>query len=219
MLQLQIEQHQAAMANHMAAMQAHYMSPMYTNMVKSGMVNGMMNHQQLNAMFTHSSQESSMGVGMPEMMHHVDMSKKRINTPGQQIFYHENEQQDQRDPSESASRSNSNDRFYATNQQQKGTTCSLPRVVKVANGTKLVFSQQNQNQKRVGVSSDQFSRARSAKVANGTKTVLSQRPQSDASTIQSIQETVERAMKKSDAARMQRDTSKKLWSQASRIRA
>jgi hypothetical protein len=189
MLQLQIEQHQAAMTNHMATLQTaqqyHMMSPMYNSMVQNGMVNGMMNHQQLNNMFTRSTQDT-MKVTMPIMngadMNRVDMMMQS-NVSRQQ-------QQDQRNPSECTPRINdqgANERSgmnFATTQSPTG---SPPRVVKVANGTKLVFSSHQQ--------------------------------QSDASTIQSIQETVERAMRKSDAARMQLKTSKELWSQASKIRA
>ena len=188
MLQLQIEQHQAAMTNHLAAMQTqqqYYMSPMYNNIVQNGMVNGMMNHQQLNNMFMPSTQEmNDAGV------HRVNMNMMKSNSPPQQVYHQQ--QQDQRDPSECTPRSN--DRGTA-NQQRSGMNIaraqspagSPPRAVKVANGTKILFSQERQ--------------------------------QSDASTIQSIQETVERAMRKSDAARKQVGTSKKLWSQASKIRA
>jgi hypothetical protein len=188
MLQLQIEQHQAAMTNHIAAMQTqqqyYMMSPMYNSMVQNGMVNGMMNHQQLNNMFAPSTQET-MSVAMPKMndagAHRVDVM---MQSPPQQVS--RQQQQDQRDPSECTPRIH--DQGTANERRSvQSPAGSPPRVVKVANGTKLVFSSQQQ--------------------------------QSDASTIQSIQETVERAMRKSDAARMQKRTSKKLWSQASKIRA
>eukprot|EP00985_Skeletonema_marinoi_P035067 scaffold45536_cov248-Skeletonema_marinoi.AAC.2 len=199
MLQLQIEQHQAAMTNHMAAMQTqqqHNMSPMYNGMVQNGMVNGMMNHHQLNNMFTPSTQ-ANVGVARPTMnddgVHVGGMCTMQSNSPPQQVYHQQQVQQhkqDQRDPSECTPRSN--DRSSA-NKQRSGVNLprshtsagSPPRVVKVANGTKVVFSEQQQ---------------------------------SDASTIQSIQDTVERAMRKSDAARTQMKSSKKLWSQASKIR-
>ena len=208
MLQQQIEQHQAAMTNHMtmmqtqqmAAMQAqqqqqYHMSPMYNGMVQNGMTNGMMNHQQLNNIFTPSTQEK-MSVVTPTMndglqMQRDGMSTMQSNRSPQQV-YHQHQRQDQRDPSECTPRSN--DR--STSIKQRSSTNSPrsrisagnpPIAVKVANGTKIVFSEQHQ--------------------------------QSDASTIQSIQDSVERAMRKSDAARMQLRSSKKLWSQASKIRA
>jgi len=187
LLQMQIEQHQAAMTNHMAAMQAqqqqYCMSPMYASMVQNGMVNGMMNHQQLNDMFTQASPpRDTVGVVMPKPMQQVEMKTMQSIIPQQQFY---KQQQEQREPTECTPRSN--DHFNTTDQQRSGmSSCSPPRAVKVVNGTKIVFSQPHQ--------------------------------QSDASTLQSIQETVERAMKKSDAARMQRSTSKKLWTQASKIK-
>lgn len=187
LMQMQIEQHQAAMANHMTAMQAqqqqYCMSPMYASMLQNGMVNGMMNHQQLNDIFTQASPpQDTMGVAMPKPMQQVEMKTMQSIIPQQQFY---KQQQEQREPTECTPRSN--DRFHPTDQQRSGmSSCSPPRAVKVVNGTKMVFSQPHQ--------------------------------QSDASTLQSIQETVERAMKKSDAARMQRSTSKKLWNQASKIK-
>lgn len=192
LLQQQIEQHQAAMTNHMtvmqtqqmAAMQAqqqqYHMSPMYNGMVQNRMVNGMMNQQQ--NMFTSSVTTPTMNDGMQR----GGMNTMQTNFSPQQVYH---QHHDQRDPSECTPRSNG-----STSKQRSSMHSPRPRIpagsppiaVKVANGTKFVFSEQHQ--------------------------------QSDASTIQSIQDSVERAMRKSDAARMQLKSSKKLWNQASKIR-
>ena len=196
MLQLQIEQHQAAMTNHMVAMQTqqqYQMPPMNTGLVQDGMVNGMMNHQQLNKMFAPSTQEK-MSMAMPkinEMQGDSMSTMQRSSLP--KHVYHQQQLQDQRDPSEyTPPRIKIRSQSSVNLPRGSPPRGNPPMAVKVANGTKIIFPEHHQQ---------------------------SDASTMQASTIQSIQESVDHAMRKSDAARIQLKSSKKLWNQASKIRA